>query len=407
MKNGKVVLAYSGGLDTSAMIPWLKENAGLDVIAMLVDVGRVKNIPLLMERALASGAVDTVVVDAKQVFAEHYVLPALMANALYEEKYPLVSSLSRPLIAKKLVETAHKYGAGAVAHGCTGKGNDQVRVEIGVKSQDPHLECLAPARVWGMSREELLDFAAERGIPIPLTKKSPYSIDENLWGRTNECGILEDPWEAPPEDAFEVTVNPLEAPDEAQLVEVGFEQGRPVSLDGTLMDFVELIEAIDADRRRSRFRPCRHDREPSCGHQESRDLRGAGGAGSDHGAQGARGPGAHPRPDPLQAHHRVQARRHDLRGTVVRPAHRCLQGLPVLHAGARDRLGQAALLQGQLHRRGPPVSLTRLYNYKLATYSKEDQFSHDAAAGFAELWGLPIQMWARVGKEHGLHQLEA
>jgi argininosuccinate synthase len=144
--NDKVVLAYSGGLDTSAMIPWLKENAGSDVIAMLVDVGRMKNIDTLMQRALGSGAVDAVVVDAKDEFAEHYVLPALMGNALYEEKYPLVSSLSRPLIAKKLVETAHKYGAGAVAHGCTGKGNDQVRVEIGVKSQDPHLACLAPSR---------------------------------------------------------------------------------------------------------------------------------------------------------------------------------------------------------------------------------------------------------------------
>ena len=207
-----IVLAYSGGLDTTAMIPYLKEHHDADVVAMLVDAGRVTGIDKLMERAKAAGAVDAVVVDAKEEFAQQYVLPALMANALYEEKYPLVSALSRPLIARKLVEVAHRYGAAAVAHGCTGKGNDQVRVEIGVRSQDPHLECLAPARDWGMSREELLDYCAARKLPVPLAKKSPYSIDENLWGRTNECGLLEDPWVAPPEDAFEVTVSAEAAP---------------------------------------------------------------------------------------------------------------------------------------------------------------------------------------------------
>ena len=197
--NGTVVLAYSGGLDTSALIPWLKEKYGYDVVACLIDAGRVKDIPAIMERAKASGAIEAVAIDAKEEFAEHYCLPALMANALYEDKYPLVSALSRPLIAKKLVETAHKYGATAVAHGCTGKGNDQVRIDVGVRSQDPSLEIVAPARGadWP-SREELLDYVAAHDIPVALTKKSPYSIDENLWGRSNECGVLEDPWVAPP-----------------------------------------------------------------------------------------------------------------------------------------------------------------------------------------------------------------
>ncbi|MBM3147758.1 MAG: argininosuccinate synthase, partial [Actinobacteria bacterium] len=186
----KVILAYSGGLDTSALIPWIKENKGLDVVAVLVDVGRMKDVDKLVERALAAGAAAAEAIDAKDELAQDYILPALMANALYEDKYPLVSSLSRPLIAKKLVEKAHEHGAGAVAHGCTAKGNDQVRIEIGVRSLDPSLQILGPAREWGMSREELLDYVAERGIPVPLTKKSPYSIDENLWGRSNECGIL-------------------------------------------------------------------------------------------------------------------------------------------------------------------------------------------------------------------------
>ena len=185
-------------------------------------------------------------VDAKEEFAEHHCLPALMANALYEDKYPLSTAIGRPLIAKKLVQTAHKYGATAVAHGCTGKGNDQVRIDIGVRSQDPNLQIVAPARGadWP-SREELLDYVAAHGIQVNLTKKSPYSIDENLWGRSNECGVLEDPWVAPPEDAFQFVKSVAEAPDKPQHVMVSFEQGKPVALDGEAMDFVTLIETID------------------------------------------------------------------------------------------------------------------------------------------------------------------
>ena len=401
--NKTVVLAYSGGLDTTAMIPYLKERHGYDVVAMLVDAGRVTGIETLMERAKGAGAIDAVVVDAKEEFAQHYVLPALMANALYEEKYPLVSALSRPLIAKKLVETAHKYDAAAVAHGCTGKGNDQVRVEIGVKSQDPHLECLAPARDWGMSREELLDFCAARKLPVSLTKKSPYSIDETLWGRTNECGLLEDPWVAPPEDAFEVTVSPEAAPDKAQLVEVGFERGVPVSLDGKEMGLVELIAAIDAiggahgfgrvdmiENRLVGIKSREIYEVPAalaliCAHKELEDL--------------------------------VLTRDliHFKRTIESKLADMLYEGQwfdPLTEACKAFLFSTQERVSGTIRLRFFKGSCTAdgrqspysLYNYKLATYSKEDEFSHTAAAGFTELWGLPIEMWARVGKEIALKE---
>jgi len=403
--NDTVVLAYSGGLDTTAMIPYLKERHGRDVVAMLVDVGRVTKIDALMERARAAGAIDAAVVDAKEEFAQHYVLPALMANALYEEKYPLVSSLSRPLIAQKLVETAHRYDATAVAHGCTGKGNDQVRVEIGVKSQDPHLECLAPARDWGMSREELLDFCAERGVPVPLTKQSPYSIDENLWGRTNECGLLEDPWVAPPEDAFEVTVSPEAAPDKAQLVEVGFERGVPVTLDGVELGLVELIGAIDA-------------------------IGGAHGYGRvdmiENRLVGIKSREIYEVPGALAlitAHKELEdlVLTRDLihfkRTIEAKLADMIYEGQwfdPLTDACKAFLFSTQERVTGTIRlrffkggctaegRRSPHT----LYNYQLATYSKDDEFSHTAAAGFTELWGLPIEMWARVGKEIALAQSE-
>ena len=403
--NNTVVLAYSGGLDTTAMIPYLKERHGCDVVAMLVDAGRVTGIEALMERARAAGAVDAVVVDAKEEFARHYVLPALMANALYEEKYPLVSALSRPLIARKLVETAHRYGASAVAHGCTGKGNDQVRVEIGVRSQDPHLECLAPARDWGMSREELLDFCAARDLPVPLTKKSPYSIDENLWGRTNECGLLEDPWVAPPEDAFEVTVNPAAAPDEAQLVEVGFEHGVPETIDGTEMGLVDLIGAIDAigaahgfgrvdmiENRLVGIKSREIYEVPGalaliCAHKELEDL-------------------VLTR-DLIHFKRTIEAKLADMiyEGQWFDPL---TEACKAFLFSTQERVSGTIRLRffkGTCAAEGRRSANT-LYNYKLATYSKEDEFSHTAAAGFTELWGLPIEMWARVGKEIALEASE-
>ena len=396
-----IVLAYSGGLDTTAMIPYLKEHHDADVVAMLVDAGRVTGIDTLMARAKAAGAVDAVVVDAKEEFAQHYVLPALMANALYEEKYPLVSALSRPLIARKLVETAHRYGASAVAHGCTGKGNDQVRVEIGVRSQDPHLECLAPARDWGMSREELLDYCAARDLPVSLTKKSPYSIDENLWGRTNECGLLEDPWVAPPEDAFEVTVSAEAAPDQAQLVEVGFERGVPVSLDGAEMGLVALIGAIDAIGGAHGFGRVDmiENRLVGIKSREIYEVPGALALITAH--------------KELEDLVLTRDLIHFKRAIEAKLADMIYEGQwfdPLTEACKAFLFSTQERVSGTIRLRFYKGTCTAegrrskntLYNYKLATYSKEDEFSHTAAAGFTELWGLPIEMWARVGKEIAL-----
>ncbi len=398
----KAVLAYSGGLDTSALIPWLKEKYGYDVIACLVDAGRVKGIPQIIERARAAGAVEAVAVDAKEEFAEHYCLPALMANALYEDKYPLVSSLSRPLIAKKLVETAHKYGATAVAHGCTGKGNDQVRIDVGVRSQDPGLEIIAPARGadWP-SREELLDYVAAHGIPLPLTKKSPYSIDENLWGRSNECGVLEDPWVAPPDDAFQFVVDPRDAPDEPQHVVVSFEKGRPVALDGTAMGLVELIETIDGIGNRHGFGRVDMIENRLVG-IKSREVYEVAGALALITAHRELEDLVLTR-DLLHFKRTIEAKLADMiyEGQWFDPLTEACKAF--LFQSQERVTGDVRLkfYKGTCVADGRRSDLS-LYSYKLATYTKEDEFSHEAAAGFIELWGLPIEIWARVGKEHHL-----
>jgi argininosuccinate synthase len=400
MSTEKVVLAYSGGLDTSCLIPWLKERYGYDVIACLVDAGRVKHIPQIMERARASGAIEALAVDAKVEFAEHYCLPALMANALYEDKYPLVSSLSRPLIAHKLVKTAHEYGAAAVAHGCTGKGNDQVRIDVGVRSQDPGLQIIAPARGadWP-SREGLLDYAAAHDIPLPLTKKSPYSIDENLWGRSNECGVLEDPWAAPPEDAFQFVVNPADAPDEPRHVIVSFEKGRPVALDGEAMALVELIETIDGIGNAHGFGRVDMIENRLVG-IKSREVYEVAGALAL-----------------ITAHRELEDLvltrdlLHFKRTIESKLADMIYEGQwfdPLTEACKAFLLQSQERVTGDIRLRfykGSCVPDGRrsdftLYSYKLATYTEEDEFSHEAAAGFIQLWGLPIEVWARVGKEH-------
>ena len=397
--NGTVVLAYSGGLDTSALIPWLKEKYGYDIVACLVDLGRVKDIPTIMARAKSSGASDAVAIDAKDEFAEHYCLPALMANALYEDKYPLSSAIGRPLIAKKLVETAHKYGATAVAHGCTGKGNDQVRMDIGVRSLDPSLQIIAPARGadWP-SREELLDYVAAHDIPIALTKRSPYSIDENIWGRSNECGVLEDPWVAPPADAFQFVVDPADAPDEPQQVVVSFEKGKPVALDGKKMGLVELIETIDAignthgfgrvdmiENRLVGIKSREIYEVPAAltlimAHKELEDL-------------------VLTR-DLIHFKRTIEQKLADMiyEGQWFDPlTDACKAFLETTQQRVTGTI-RLKFFKGSCVAEGrkSPYSI---YNYKLVTYTDNDEFDHKAAEGFIKLWGLPIEVWARVGKE--------
>src|SRR5436190_5507956 len=245
MPREKVILAYSGGLDTSVMVPWIGTQYGMDVVTFTVDLGQGEDIERIREKALKTGAVDAVALDARNLFVDHFVWPSMMAGAVYESKYPLATALGRPLIAKLMVDAAKEHNARAVAHGCTGKGNDQVRFDVTFQTLAPDLKIIAPVREWKMTRDEEIKFAAKHGIPVEATKESPYSVDQNLFGRSCEAGVLEDPWDEPPADAFSWTVDPAKAPDEPEYVEVEFEQGRPVGLNGKKLDGVLLIERLN------------------------------------------------------------------------------------------------------------------------------------------------------------------
>ncbi|NYI04041.1 argininosuccinate synthase [Allostreptomyces psammosilenae] len=241
----RVVLAYSGGLDTSVAIGWIAEETGAEVIAVAVDVGQGgEDLDVIRNRALACGAVEAEVADARDEFADEYCLPALKANALYMDRYPLVSALSRPVIVKHLVAAARKHGAGTVAHGCTGKGNDQVRFEVGISSLAPDLKCVAPVRDYAMTRDKAIAFCESKNLPIATTRKSPYSIDQNVFGRAVETGFLEDIWNAPIEDVYEYTADPAQ-PREADEVVVTFRQGVPVALDGRPVTVLQAIEELN------------------------------------------------------------------------------------------------------------------------------------------------------------------
>jgi len=241
----KIVLAYSGGLDTSVLIKWLQEKYDAAVITVTLDLGQKEDLNTIEEKAYKLGVLKHYSIDAKEEFVRNYVFPAIKANALYEGKYPVSTALSRPLIASKLVEVAEMEGAEAVAHGSTGKGNDQVRIEVSVKALNPGLKVIAPVREWGMTRDAEIEYAKKHGIPIPVDKGKPYSIDQNLWGRSIECGILEHPEKEPPEDAFEWTISPEKAPNEPEYVTVGFEDGIPKSLNGVIMNPIDLIESLN------------------------------------------------------------------------------------------------------------------------------------------------------------------
>ncbi|GAB4247202.1 MAG: argininosuccinate synthase [Thermoleophilia bacterium] len=398
MAKGICVLAYSGGLDTSAMIPYLRENYDLEVVAALVDVGRAQDLENLRKRALVAGAKDAVIIDARDEFVQDFVFPALRANALYEGKYPLVSALSRPLISKKMVELAHEKGATSIAHGCTAKGNDQVRFDVSIRCLDPSITILAPAREWGMTREELLDYMAERDIQIPLTKKNPYSIDENVWGRTIECGELEDPWEEPPADAFTVTVDPREAPDDPEEVVVGFEGGVPVELNGERLPAVELIDRIDAiggghgfgrvdmiENRLVGIKSREIYEVPGAlalikAHAELEDLNFT--RDLNHFKKG------------------IEQRLADMiyDGQWFSPLSDSLRAFvdhtqKYVTGDVRLRFYKGAC---QVVGRRSPRSL---YVKELATYSTGDTFSHESAQGFCNLWGLPLEVWARRDRD--------
>src|SRR5437660_3464945 len=247
-----VVLAYSGGLDTSVAIHWIKEKYHLDVITLTIDVGNERDLPAIAARAEKIGAVKALVVDGRANFVRYFVWPALQAGAIYEGSYPLATALARPLIARLLVEVARAEGAIAVAHGCTGKGNDQVRFDVSINTLAPDLKIIAPVRQWSMTRDNEIAYALEHQIPIKVTNASPYSVDQNLWGRSVECGILEDPWAEPPEEVYDWTANPdlsklkwESQPPEPAYIEITFQEGIPIALNGEDIDGVTMIETLN------------------------------------------------------------------------------------------------------------------------------------------------------------------
>ncbi len=390
MAKDKIVLAYSGGLDTSVAVKWLQDKYNYDVIAVALDVGEGKDLEFVKQKALDVGAIKSYVIDAKKLYSEEYVLPALQANLLYEGKYPLISALSRPLIAKILVDIAGEEGAVAVAHGCTGKGNDQVRFDVAFTALNPELKIVAPVREWAMSREEEIEYAKEHNIPVPIKKESPYSIDQNLWGRSNECGILEDPWAEAPKDAYDLTQDPEDAPDEAQTVQITFEQGKPVSLDGKKLDLDELILTLNEIAGKHGVGRIDHVENRLVG-IKSREIYEAPAAMTLINAHQELEALTLPREvaefKPIVEQKLSQAVYY---GLWYSPLTEALQAFIEKTQEHVSGTVKVKLYKGHAHVVGRE-SANSLYDFDLATYNKDDAFDHDAALGFIKLWGLPTQ----------------
>jgi argininosuccinate synthase len=393
----KVVLAYSGGLDTSVICHMLASR-GYEVYAVLVDVGQDEDLEPLKEKALKVGASDAFVVDAKEEFLEEFVVPSIKANALYEGKYSLFTALSRPLIAKHLIRIAREVGADTVAHGSTGKGNDQVRFEVSCAALAPDIEVIAPVRDWKLTRDAAIDYAFKNGIPVPVTKKSPYSIDENIWGRSIECGPLEDLSNEPTEDAFKLTVSFENAPDEPEYITIGFDRGRPVSLNGENLSLFELIKRLN-------------------------DLAGRHGVGRvdmiESRLVGIKSREVYEVPAAsviLKAHEDLESLTlerdtyHYKKRVEIEISELIYYGkwysplLKALFAFVEETQRyvngevQIKLFKGNAVpvRRSSPNSL---YIEKYATYEGKDEFSHEDARGFVNLWGLPIKIFSAVNRK--------
>lgn len=393
----KLVLAYSGGLDTSASIKWLKEKYGYDIITFTADIGNEKDLNVVKQKAERTGAIKAVVKDAKEALLKEYAFPVLKANAVYEGLYPLSTSLARPLIARLLVETAREEGATAVAHGSTGKGNDQVRFDVSINALAPDLKIVAPAREWGMSREETIKYSEARGIPVPATVNSPYSIDANLWGRSIECGLLEDPWVEPPEEIYAWTKPVEKTPDKPTYIEIHFEKGIPTALDGKKMTAVALVQKLN-------------------------ELAGENGVGRvdmvENRLVGIKSREIYETPAAtvlLTAHQGLEAL------TLGKDQARFKQKVAIEYADLvynglwftafkRDLDAfidstqqfvtgdvRVKLLKGNCRvvGRKSPFSL---YNYSLATYDKGDTFNQAASPGFIHIFGLPVRIQAQVQK---------
>ena len=396
MSKEKVILAYSGGLDTSVAITWLMKD--YDVVAVCMDVGEGKDLDFIHDKALKVGAVESYVLDVKDEFAEEYVLPALQAHAYYEQKYPLVSALSRPVISKKLVEIAHKTGATTIAHGCTGKGNDQVRFEVAIAALDPELKVIAPVREWKWSREEEIGYAKANGVPVPANLDNPYSVDQNLWGRANECGVLENPWNQAPEDAFGITTSPEEAPNTPEFIDIEFKEGKPVALNGKEMKLADLIQEVNAIAGKHGVGRIDHVENRLVG-IKSREIYECPGAITLL--------TAHKEIEDITLVREVSHFKPILENELSNLIYNALWFSPATKAIIAYIKETQKVVNGtakvKLYKGSAKVvarkSPNSLYDENLATYTSADSFDQDAAVGFIKLWGLPTQVNSQVNNK--------
>lgn len=399
----KVVLAYSGGLDTSVAVAWLREQFGADVVTLTVDLGGGSLRAGVEARAMSAGASRTYVVDAREHFLTDFVWPHLQANALYQGAYPLATALARPLIAQLLCEVAAREGAQAVAHGSTGKGNDQVRLDVTTRALNPKLKIIAPARDWGMTRPEEIEYAKQRNIPVPATVASPYSTDSNLWGRSIECGILEDPWQEPPEEIYALTKSPAECPDEPAYVEIAFERGVPSAINGVPMPLLDLIASLGTIAGAHGVGRIDMVENRLVG-IKSREIYEAPAAAVLH--------AAHKELQKLvttkdleRLSRFVSLQYADLiyNGLWFTPTREALDAFVEKVQERVTGVIRLKLFKGDSHivGRKSPYSL---YDHSLATYDAGDLFDQSAAVGFIKIWGLPVEIAARKAPKVAGHK---
>jgi argininosuccinate synthase len=394
----KIILAYSGGLDTSVAIRWLQEKYDLDVIAVAINVGQPPSDDDIVARALRNGAIKAEYVDAREEFVNEYIWSALKANAMYQNIYPLSTAIARPLIAKKLVEVAKREGAKYIAHGCTAKGNDQVRFDVGIVSMDPDLKIIAPMREWVMTREEEIEYAQKNDVEIIVKKESPYSRDENLWGASCECGVLEDAWAEPPKGVWIHTVDPVEAPNEPEYVEIEFKKGIPVGLNGKKMDGIKLIESLYKIAGKNGVGRIDHveDRLIGIKSRETYECPAAATLITAHRA--------------LEAMTVTKYVIEFKRGIEQKFCEMVYDGL--WFGGLKDPINAfidetqknvTGTVRVKLHKGSCTVvgrkSPCSLYDMGLSTYAKGDKFDHTAAVGFIYCWGLPDRTAAKAQKK--------
>ena len=392
MTKEKIVLAYSGGLDTSIAIPWLKENYDAEIIAYTADLGQIRDGKGMHNKALATGAKKIYLEDLREKFLKDFAFKALAANALYEGKYPLISALSRPLIAQRMVEIAKKEGATALAHGCTGKGNDQVRFELTFKALAPDLKIIAPAREWKFkSRNEEILYSRKKKIPVSATKKSPYSIDKNLWGIAIECGVLEDPWKEPPEDAYQMTISPKKAPDREKYLEIEFKKGIPVKISGKEYQPVALLDRLNKIGGENGIGRIDIMENRLVG-IKSREVYEAPGATILYNAH-----------DALERlvldketfhYKRLVAERYSqliYNGLWFSPERKALEKFIAETQKRVSGTVRLKLYKGNVIIVGRKSSFS-LYQENLATYSEKDIFNQKSAQGFIDLYGLPMKI---------------